>query len=830
RQWRLSVAQLPQLTASSLFAPSVMRYDFDREAVLEQVKEQQLQMEEAAKRVQADPFEVAESDLDLLDLELVFRAAKYGQGLLAYLKYGSKHKKLLEAVKGVHYIRSERAYFFPTPALADFLRVLKTKKVKFGVEAKAGSQLKRSAALRAAILKAQKKPTGHELLETFLTPYIDCLPEDEGGRRFKLYAWTTQQLRICFPDIKSFSEKKAKASAMDWEQLLKLLYQVQKSDTKVWLTAEVQDLLQARSADSLAKIIKAEEEGFDDELLALNRPPACWCCGPDGSGGLLVERNFYATLKAQLPRKIVKQAKCIKHPQFWECEFLAWPDSKLMDVFESLRTLAPPRSRAFAELLADLKERRLLLERRAYFQGLRDSRPQLTNLELEAKLFPHQRVAVSWLLETKRAFLGDDMGLGKTLSVLAAFDELKSRGEVEFLLVVCPNSLVRSWLREAGQWLPGQWFGMLPEEKAPRQRELARLNRFGIATLCGLVVNYETFRLEYVFPELQKLCKDRKTLLCLDESQRVKNPQSRSFQALREVATVCPRRVLLSGTPTPKDLSDIWAQISILDDGRRFGRNYFHWLERVAELGNKWSEFAVKRFIPEQVEETISRVHELLLRRRKEDVIDLPEKVFSIRDVELKGDQKKLYDEVRSGLLRRISATDGHEFIKEIDSILEEYLRAVQVASNPRLINPEWSGDPAKFVELDEIVREIVGEREGKIVVWTNYILNVTDLVARYKTYGAAGFYGEVKAEKRSELIADFQSQRSGSIKVLVAVPAAGGVGITLTAAQTAVYLDKTWNAEHWMQSVDRVHRIGQQGTVNIISLNASKVDELIHW
>jgi SNF2 family DNA or RNA helicase len=66
--------------------------------------------------------------------------------------------------------------------------------------------------------------------------------------------------------------------------------------------------------------------------------------------------------------------------------------------------------------------------------------------------------------------------------------------------------------------------------------------------------------------------------------------------------------------------------------------------------------------------------------------------------------------------------------------------------------------------------------------------------------------------------------------KILVAVPAAGGVGITLTAAQTAVYIDKTWNAEHWMQSVDRIHRIGQRGTVNIISLLGCKVDEIIHW
>ena len=178
----------------------------------------------------------------------------------------------------------------------------------------------------------------------------------------------------------------------------------------------------------------------------------------------------------------------------------------------------------------------------------------------------------------------------------------------------------------------------------------------------------------------------------------------------------------------------------------------------------------------------------------------------------------------------RVSKADGSEFVRQIDSILEEYLRAVQAASNPRLIDESWQGEPAKFLELDEIVREIVEERDGKIVIWTNYLRNVAELVKRYEKLGSSGFSGEVPPAKRAETISCFQSGAGSPLRVLVAVPAAGGVGITLTAAQTAVYVEKTWNAEHWMQSVDRIHRIGQSGTVNIISLSASAVDELIHW
>jgi SNF2 family DNA or RNA helicase len=217
-----------------------------------------------------------------------------------------------------------------------------------------------------------------------------------------------------------------------------------------------------------------------------------------------------------------------------------------------------------------------------------------------------------------------------------------------------------------------------------------------------------------------------------------------------------------------------------------------------------------------------------MLRRRKERVVNLPPKTFSLREVELTGTQLERYNEIREGLMLRMRTLSGEQFVREITNILEEYLRAVQVASNPRLVDPEWKGDPAKFLELDELVREIVAEQGQKIVIWTNYLGNIKELCERYSDYGAAPFSGEVPAAQRENTVRAFQEEESPSI--LVAVPAAGGVGITLTAAQTAIYLEKTWNAEHWMQSVDRIHRIGQTGTVNVISMVGCKVDEIIHW
>jgi len=477
-----------------------------------------------------------------------------------------------------------------------------------------------------------------------------------------------------------------------------------------------------------------------------------------------------------------------------------------------------------------LRERERLLDKQRQFLQMKDAEcnsAALSNPKIGELLFPHQRVAIKWLCETKRAFLGDDMGLGKTLTVITYYEFMRVAQENDFLLIVCPNSLTRNWGREMKQWFPKKQLLVFPEGKKEKIDLLKRL-QWGAAKVDGIVLNYESVRLEYVLEGLKKLLSSKRPLLCLDESQRVKNHASKTFEAMLQLIPFCERRVLLSGTPTPKDITDIWAQIRLLDDGERFGKSYYRWLAEVAVLGTKFSQYAVKSFKPDAVKETTTRVQELLLRRKKENVVNLPEKTFITRDVELKGNQLKRYEALRKELLVKVTSTSGGAFEREVSSILEEYLRAVQLASNPRLVDETWEGEPAKFEELDSILEDVIGERDEKVVIWTNYLGNIRELTHRYKKYGAQPFSGETSVNDRAKIIEDFQN--SDQCKVLVAIPAAGGVGITLTASQTAIYLDKTWNAEHWMQSIDRIHRIGQTGTVRIISLHSCRIDELISW
>jgi superfamily II DNA or RNA helicase len=820
--WTIPLGNLPALAEMPEFNAQYVTYNFDTEAVAKQIGAQNAALESALKRMSANPFAVSQADIETANPDIVFTINEHGM-LRASLGRKSRAKKYLEGAAEVHYVRKERAYAFPTQALNDFLKLLRDRKIRFAVEASAGERLKRGSLLRAHLAERPGAGNSAELIEALLYPILDLNPDKSGTLR--LFGWTTEQLRECFPEISSFADKKSRVARLSGLQAAEVLYKARSKGISVWLTREAKTMLDGF-------VLRHKKDfavgGFDENLLALSVPELCWVRALDGGGGLLAAKEW---AKANLPASspLLTDSALALDSRFPEHKLFKWRDSQLLAAYTRFidQPSAPemPCSGSFLSLIADLRKRGEQRAKRDTYHKMKDCKLELADSALTASLFPHQRIAVRWLLDNRHGILGDDMGLGKTLSVLAAAQELKAKNLIGHFLVVCPNSLVRNWLREGSQWTRGLRLITLPGEKKDRQQFLRTLGHS--PHFDGRIVNYETARLEYVYPELKAIFSSSPSLLCIDESQRIKNPQSKAFEAMNDLAEVFERRVLLTGTPTPRDLSDIWGQMMIVDRGERFGKKYYDWLPTVAELGNKYSDMAIRKYIPEQVEETILRVHEILLRRSKEEVINLPEKLFSVRDVELTGDQGKRYREVCDELLVRVSALNGRDYVRSIDSILEQYLRAVQIASNPRLVDPQWMGDPAKFLELDQIVAEIVSGQKGKLVIWTNYLKNVEELVERFSSLGAAPFSGQVDAATRQEYVQKFQDLKSG-LNILVAVPGAGGVGITLTAAQTAVYLDKTWNAEHWMQSVDRIHRIGQTGTVNIISLHGSKVDDLI--
>jgi SNF2 family DNA or RNA helicase len=308
----------------------------------------------------------------------------------------------------------------------------------------------------------------------------------------------------------------------------------------------------------------------------------------------------------------------------------------------------------------------------------------------------------------------------------------------------------------------------------------------------------------------------------LDESHKIKNPDSKTAKAIFAIKDYAKKRLILTGTPVANRPVDLWAQFYFLDNGRLLGDNF-------AEFQKKYSvDFKEQRLAEEKnkFDDLRNLISSNSIRRLKKDVLELPEKVFIEKKVSLTIQQRNMYDKLRDELYLEITNIDGTKKIDESSLIVKKILRLVQIASNPFLIDKSYNETPAKFKLMDNLVEEIVAKDE-KVIIWSSFVENIRLLYRRYKLHGALMISGEIPIEKRNEIVKQFRDNED--FKVLVANPAAAREGLTLTSANNAVYLDRNFNLVDYLQSQDRIHRISQTKKCFIYKLIGEKtIDEYV--
>jgi SNF2 family DNA or RNA helicase len=210
----------------------------------------------------------------------------------------------------------------------------------------------------------------------------------------------------------------------------------------------------------------------------------------------------------------------------------------------------------------------------------------------------------------------------------------------------------------------------------------------------------------------------------------------------------------------------------------------------------------------------------------KEDCLDLPEKVFTKRLVELTDQQKKVYRQMKEMALAILD--DGK--MMSTMNVMTQLMRLHQVTCG------HFKADDGTITHLKNnrinSLMELLEETEGKVIIWANYVEDIKNIVATLKkAYGEAStveYHGGVDATLRQEHIAQFQ-QEKGPTRYFVGNTQTGGYGITLTAANTMIYYSNSYDLEKRLQSEDRAHRIGQTGSVTYVDLIAeSTIDERI--
>jgi superfamily II DNA or RNA helicase len=421
----------------------------------------------------------------------------------------------------------------------------------------------------------------------------------------------------------------------------------------------------------------------------------------------------------------------------------------------------------------------------------------------QAQLRPYQQRGVSWLAFLSALGLGaclaDDMGLGKTVQMLALETHERAQQEQGPTLLVCPMSLVGTWQREAARFAPH--LRVLAHHGPGRLHgeELAA----GIRESDLVVTTYATATRDG--DELAGFAWRR---LVLDEAQAVKNSRASHARAVRRFDA--EHRVALTGTPVENRLAELWSIMDVLNPGLLGSADAFR--ARYA--------IPVERHGSTEAAALLRRVtRPYLLRRVKTDptiIDDLPDKIEITQHYQLTREQASLYRTVVDDMMEKIADSQG---IERRGNVLAAMAKLKQVCNHPAQLLHD--GSPVgrrsgKILRLEEILAEILDEGD-RVLCFTQFAefghMLVPHLSARFDT-DVAFLHGGTPKKRRDEMVMRFQAGEGPPIMLLSLK--AGGTGLTLTAANHVVHLDRWWNPAVENQATDRAFRIGQRRNVQV--------------
>jgi len=317
------------------------------------------------------------------------------------------------------------------------------------------------------------------------------------------------------------------------------------------------------------------------------------------------------------------------------------------------------------------------------------------------------------------------------------------------------------------------------------------------------VINYESVL--SLADTLRLLARRTKAVLAVDESFFVKNPDTARTRAVKNLREWCTRCFVLCGTPAPNSPHDLVAQFDLVDFGHTFAGVQ---LDPDRDVAAK------------QVQSVLDR-RGFFVRNLKRDVLpDLPARSFSEVVVPLAPHQQAAYDAACNDLIMDLRSTDDREFERHMTSYLERRAALLRICSDPAPVVPGYVELPAKLSALDDLLADLVSDQGEKVVVWSFYRAALERISTRYEDYGVARIDGSVTESKvRRDAVRRFQED--DETMVFVGNPAAAGAGLTLHRSRIAIYESLSNQAAHFLQSLDRIHRRGQQREVRYVTLLA---------
>lgn len=430
------------------------------------------------------------------------------------------------------------------------------------------------------------------------------------------------------------------------------------------------------------------------------------------------------------------------------------------------------------------------------------------------KPFEHQMDSFKYALTHNKFLLGDEQGLGKTKQALDI--AVARKHKMRHCLIVCGvNNLKWNWYKEVE---------IHTNEKAHILG--SRVNRKG-KTVIGssverladlkqihdeyfLITNIETLRDKSIQSQIKKMCNDGIIgMTIIDEIHKCKNSQSKQGKAIHCCCSYY--RLALTGTPlmnNPVDLYNVLKWLEVENHSLTYFKNLY------CEMGGFGGYEIIGYKNLNQLENSLNKN---MLRRRKEEVLDLPPKIYTDELLDLDSSQDKLYRDVTNQIIEDIDR------IMLLPNPLTELIRLRQVTSNPNILTSKNITN----VKYDRIV-DILESTTDKVIIFSNWTKVINPLYIKLSSLGYNPAL--VTGESKDPILEMNKFQSDNTCKVILGTTPALGTGYTLTAANTVIFIDEPWSKAIKDQAEDRCHRIGTKGTVNIITLICKDtIDERIH-
>lgn len=422
------------------------------------------------------------------------------------------------------------------------------------------------------------------------------------------------------------------------------------------------------------------------------------------------------------------------------------------------------------------------------------------------KPYAHQRVTASFLTLNRKAFCFNEQGTGKTASAIWASDFLMKQGKVNRALIICPLSIMDSaWRNDLFSFAMHRSVSVAYGSKDKRKKIINEGSDY-------VIINYDG--VEIVADEIANGGFD---CVIVDEATHYKNAQTKRWKTLNKLLSEDTWLWMMTGTPAAQSPLDAYGLAKLVNP-TSVPRFFSSFRDQVMY---KESQFKWKP--KETATDTVYTALQPAVRFTKEECLDLPEMVYTKREVELTRQQAKYYKELKNKLVLQAA---GEEVTAPNAAI--NMSKLLQISSGAVYTD---NGDALEFdiKHRYKVLREVIDESSKKVLVFVPFKHTIDILSDKLTADGVTNeiIRGDVPAPKRTDIFKRFQEQDDP--RVLVIQPQSAAHGVTLTAANTVVWWGPTSSLETYAQANARVHRSGQDHKCTVVQLQGSYVEKRVY-